>query len=129
MPIFRMPVVLHANCPHANRPHANSPHANSPATELCTADVTISADRAELGCDMCHNFLKMYVNCNNQINVKLLHVISDSVLPILLCSFKNKIMYLSMYQFFLLVYSTLWYISTLPADHFLNLLIRQHSSC
>ena len=33
MPIFRMPVVLHANyCPHANRPHANSPHANSPAT-------------------------------------------------------------------------------------------------
>ena len=28
MPIFRMPVVLHANCPHANRPHANSPHAN-----------------------------------------------------------------------------------------------------
>ena len=28
MPIFRMPVVLHANCPHAD-----SPHANSPATE------------------------------------------------------------------------------------------------
>ena len=25
MPIFRMPVVLHANCPYANRPHANSP--------------------------------------------------------------------------------------------------------
>ena len=32
MPIFRMPVVLHANCPHVNRPHANSPHANCPAT-------------------------------------------------------------------------------------------------
>ena len=30
MPIFRMPVVFHANCPHANSPHANSPHANSP---------------------------------------------------------------------------------------------------
>ena len=25
MPIFRMPVVLHANCPHANSPHAKSP--------------------------------------------------------------------------------------------------------
>ena len=34
MPIFRMPVVLHANCPHTNRPHANSPHANSPAAEI-----------------------------------------------------------------------------------------------
>ena len=38
MPIFRMPVVLHANFPnangpHANRPHANGPHANSPVTE------------------------------------------------------------------------------------------------
>ena len=32
MPIFRIPVVLHANCPHANRPHAYSPHANSPVT-------------------------------------------------------------------------------------------------
>ena len=25
MPIFRMPVVLHANCPHANCLHVNSP--------------------------------------------------------------------------------------------------------
>ena len=25
MPIFRMPVVVHANFPHANLPHANSP--------------------------------------------------------------------------------------------------------
>ena len=25
MPIFRMPVVLHANYPHANCPHANCP--------------------------------------------------------------------------------------------------------
>ena len=24
MPIFSMPVVLHANCPHANSPHANN---------------------------------------------------------------------------------------------------------
>ena len=35
MPIVRIPVVLHANCPHAKCPnakcpHANSPHANSP---------------------------------------------------------------------------------------------------
>ena len=32
MPIFRMPVVLHANYPHANCPHANSPNANCPSS-------------------------------------------------------------------------------------------------
>ena len=34
MPIFRMPVVLHANYPHANCPHANYPNANCPSTVL-----------------------------------------------------------------------------------------------
>ena len=29
MPIFRMPVVL-----HANYPHANSPNANCPSTDI-----------------------------------------------------------------------------------------------
>ena len=32
IPIFRMPVVLHAKYPHANCPHANSPNANCPST-------------------------------------------------------------------------------------------------
>ena len=43
MPIFRMPVVLHANYPHANCPHANSPNANCPSTVyiyiyICSSD-------------------------------------------------------------------------------------------
>ena len=50
------------------------------------ADVTSSADMAELGCDMCHNFLKMFVNFNTKIKVKLSHVLSGCVLPILLCT-------------------------------------------
>ena len=38
MPIFRMPVVLHANYPHANCPHANCPHANYPSTVFFTVE-------------------------------------------------------------------------------------------
>ena len=36
MPIFRMPVVLHANYPHANNncPYASSPNANCPSTDF-----------------------------------------------------------------------------------------------
>ena len=41
------------------------------------ADVTSSADMAELGCDMCHNFLKMLVNFNTKINLKLSHALDS----------------------------------------------------
>ena len=38
MPIFRMPVILHANCPHANSPNANCPSTVYIYIYMCSTD-------------------------------------------------------------------------------------------